>query len=138
MPITYKLEPDFGIVYHEFTGEICLSEFEQYWRTLLTDPSVPDPLVLYADLRCCSLMVHGDDVRRIVREVIEPQLRGRRWVSAAVVASPADYGVTKQFMFYSNDCGVTEVFHDKDEAVSWLMRTASSWTLSDQGNQAEA
>ena len=111
-------------MYHVFAGEICLSDFEQHWKTLLPDPAVPDPIVIFADLRECSLTVHGDEVRRLVREVIEPRLRGRRWVSAAVVASPSDYGVPKQFMFYSNDCGVTEVFNDMDEAIAWMVKAA--------------
>ena len=131
MPISYKIEPGEGIVYHEFAGEIGLSDFEGYWKTLLSDPSLPNPLLMFADLRCCSLTVHGEDVRRIVREVIEPRLRGRRWLSAAVVAAPAEYGVTKQFMFYSNECGVTEVFHDAEEATTWLTQTARMWARGD-------
>ena len=130
MPITYEIDRDRGIVYHVFTGQVGLDELERYWRTFLAEPDLPQPLALYADLRRGSLKVNGEDVQRIVQMVIEPLLRGRRWISAAVIGSPTDYGVTKQFMVYSDQFGVTQVFYEPDEALAWIDQTVREWTKS--------
>ena len=120
MPIEYQTDPELGIVHHEFTGEIRYADLERFWRRFLADPSVPAPLVMFADLRGCGLLVQGDEISQLVRTVIEPLLAGRRWVFATVAVSEAGYGALKQFAVYSQECGSTEVFRDADKAIVWL------------------
>jgi hypothetical protein len=120
MPIQYEIDRECGIVRHEFTGAITVGELESYWRDFLSENELPRPLALFADMRQCKMDVHGEDIQAIVHTVIEPLLGERRWVAAAVVGSPSEYGVTKQFMVYSERCGVTEVFLDPNEALAWL------------------
>ena len=121
MPIEYNIDPELGIVNHEFTGEIFYKDFEAYWRRFLSEPNLPEPLVMLADLRNCELRVDGEDVQRLARTVIEPLLGDRRWISAVIVASNVEYGVTKQFIVYSARFGETEVFRDAGEAIRWLV-----------------
>ncbi len=120
MPIQYEIDCECGIVRHEFTGAITVEELETYWRNFLSENGLPQPLALYTDMRNCSMEVHGEDIHAMVRMVIEPMLGDRRLIAAAVVGSTTEYGVTKQFMAYSERCGVTEVFVDPDEALHWL------------------
>lgn len=126
MPIQFEIDRVHGIVYHDFDGPITFGELETYWRTFLSKNDLPRPLALFADMRKCTMEVHGDDIQAIVHTVIEPLLGERRWVAAAVVGSTTEYGVTKQFMAYSERCGITEVFLDADEALAWL-RSAKGW-----------
>lgn len=120
MPIEYRIDRGLGVVHHEFTGAISLEDFEQHWRRFLADPELPDPLFMFADMRNCRIVVHGADAQYLVQAVVNPLLGDRRWVSSVVVASPCDYGVTKQFIAYSEKFGDTEVFFDLDEATRWL------------------
>ena len=124
MPIHYRIDPDSGVIFRRFTGDITLQDFEQHWRALLADPELPDPLTIIADMRECRLLVHGDEVSSLVIDVIEPRLGHRRWFSAVVVAAPVQYGISKQFIAYSRGCGITDVFYDMEEAVSWLRAVA--------------
>ena len=124
MPIKYRIDEALGIIRHEFTGEISRSEFESYWERVLSDQSVPEPLVMMADMREWTLMINGDDVFHIVRESIAPRIGERRWIAAAVVSTPAQYGVARQFMAYSDGFGTTEIFDDPDSAIAWLIDTA--------------
>ena len=120
MPIEYRIDRELRVVHHGFTGEIHLQDLEQHWRPFLSDPDLPDPLLMFADMRGCRIMVHGDDALYLVRRVIEPMLGTRRWVSAVAVSSSCDYGVTKQFIAYSDPFGETEVFMDARDAWRWL------------------
>jgi hypothetical protein len=124
MPIEYHVDHDLGIVRHRFSDELALADFQLFWRELLTDPEVPDPLLMLADLRDCTFLIHGEDVHRIVATTIEPMIGDRRWLAAAVVADTTQFGVTMQFTAYSYDLGVTEIFHDIDTALAWLIETA--------------
>ena len=125
MPIEYRIDHGLGVVSHEFTGEISFADLAHHWRRLLSDPELPDPLVMFADLRRCRMLVRGEDTSRLVHAVIQPLLKGRRWVSAVVADSNAEYGVTKQFTVYSSHCGETEVFREESEAVAWLLGAAA-------------
>ena len=124
MPIQYRIDPDSGVIFRRFTGDITYQDLEQHWRVLLADPDLPDPLTIIADMRECRLQVHGDEISSLVIDVIEPRLGRRRWFSAVVVAAPVQYGITKQFIAYSHGCGVTDVFYDMEEAVAWLQAVA--------------
>ena len=126
MPIQYEIDRECGIVRHEFTGAITVGELETYWRNFLSERELPQPLALFADMRRCNMEVHGEDIHAIVHTVIEPMLGDRRWIAAAVVGSTTEYGVTKQFMAYSERCGVTEVFLDPNEALEWLQTARES------------
>lgn len=125
MPIQYRIDPDSGVIFRRLTGDVTLQDLVQHWRALLADPDVPEPLAMIVDMRECRLQVHGDEVSRLIIDVIEPNLGGRRLFSAVVVAAPVQYGITKQFMAYSQGCGVTDVFYDIDEALIWLRAAAS-------------
>ena len=124
MPIEYWIDEDLGIVRHEFTGEISRGEFERYWERMLSDPSIPEPLVMMADMREWTLMIDGHDVFHIVRESIAPRIGTRRWIAAAVVSNPAQYGVARQFNAYSDSFGTTGIFNDPDSAIAWLTTAA--------------
>ena len=124
MPIGYEIDPELGIVKAEFSGEIRYADLERFWKGFLADPAVPDPPLIFADMRDCGVLVQGDDLSQLVRTVSEPLLGGRRWVFAAVAESEAVYGATKQFMVYSRECGVTDVFRDEDKAIMWLVEMA--------------
>ena len=124
MPIQYRIDPDSEIILRRFTGDVTFEEFEQHWRALLSDPDLPERLVMVVDLRECNLHLHGDEISRLVITVIEPNLGRRRWFSAVVVAAPVQYGISKQFIAYSRGCGVTDVFYDINEAVAWLHAAA--------------
>jgi hypothetical protein len=124
MPIEYRIDEALGIVRHEFTGEISRTEFERYWEMVLSDPSVPEPLVMMADMREWTLTIDGEDVFHIVRDAIAPRIGDRRWIAAAVVSCTSQYGVARQFTSYSDGFGVTEIFTDLDSALEWLIATA--------------
>lgn len=125
MPIDYRIDPDNGVIYRRFTGDITLQDFEHHWRSMLADPAVPATLAMIVDMRECRLLVHGEELSRLVADVIEPALGRRRWFSAVVVAAPVQYGITKQFMAYSRGCGVTDVFYEIEDAFEWLREAAT-------------
>ena len=120
MPIQYRIDPDSGVIFRRFTGDITLQDFEQHWRSLLEDPALQEPLAMIVDMRECRLLVHGDELSSLIVNVIEPRLGRRRWFSAVVVAAPVQYGITKQFIAYSHGCGITDVFYDMEDAVEWI------------------
>jgi hypothetical protein len=124
MPIEYQIDPELGLVFSQFEGYISAQDLEGHWRRLLADPAAPDPLALAADVGDSQLLVDGEDLQRLVRTVIEPLLGDRRWRFAIIASSPAQYGIAKQFMHYTGQCGQTETFRDMDAAIAWLVEEA--------------
>ena len=122
MPITYRIDPDSGTVFRRFAGETTAEDFERHWKEMMSDPELPaeGPLLLVADMCECEMRLYGEDVYQLVNCVIEPLLGGRHWISAVVVRTTTQCGVTNQFMVYSERCGITQMFRDMEEAMRWL------------------
>ena len=128
MPITYRIEDDLGVVFRMFTGEITLDVLARHYEELLSDPKAQDLMTWVTDMRACSLMVRGEEIRELVRQYIQPLMEGRRWQCAAIVDTPVQYGATNQFAVYSAECGDTQVFYDQHEAFAWAAGLIASAT----------
>lgn len=125
MPIEYEIDRGRGLVFRKFLGNVTLAELARHYREQLTDPEAADMMVWVTDERESLLDVRGDDVRKLVRETIEPLMQGRYWHCAAVVGTATQYGVTNQFAVYSADCGETKIFYDVKEAIEWATAIAA-------------
>lgn len=119
MPISYRIDNDFGVVFRMFTGEITLGVLSSHYEKLLSDPEAKKMMTWVTDMRGCTLNVRGDDIRELVRQHIEPLMQGRQWQCAAIVETAVQYGATNQFAVYSAECGQTRVFYDQIEAMEW-------------------
>jgi len=117
MPIRFLIEK--GVVFRELLGDVTFDALVKHWGEIFTNAELPDPFAIITDLRSCNLLINGKDVQRLV-ETIRPRMKGRRWISAAVVKSPVQFGVTRQFMTHASEFGENAVFYDFDEAVRWV------------------
>lgn len=119
MPIDYEIDRGRGLVFRRMTGKITLEDLARHYREILTDPEAEGMMAWVTDEREGELDVRGEDVRRLVRETIEPLMKGRQWHCGAIVATPTQHGITSQFAAYSADFGETRVFYDPCEAEDW-------------------
>ena len=125
MPIEYRIDTELRAVVRRIAGEIDRPELELHWRDMLSDPDVPEPIAILTDMREANVRLTHDEVQGMIRNIIRPALAGRKWISALVVASPLQFGQTRQFMAYTDECGWSGLFYDPDEAREWLLRTAA-------------
>src|SRR5690349_5018587 len=101
MPITYTIDREKNLIYETWTGEVRAADLAAYWKAYLADPEVMEIRRTVVDLRASVLGFRGNDLEHLIRTIVLPALKDRKWRSALVVGGPAQFGVSRQYQVYA-------------------------------------
>ena len=122
MPITYKASNSEGIVTAVWIGDVSIADLREHLGRLLQDENAMALRKSLSDLRGAKLLFSEQELHLAVREVVAPLLKGRDWISAIVVRTPAQFQMGSKYqgvaLAYSNDA----IFSHLDEAKRWLLK----------------
>jgi len=121
VPITYEISGSDGLIAEVWLGDISIADLREHWLRLLHDEKALALRKSLADLRGSTLLFSAQDLELAVREVAEPMLKGRDWISAIVVSTPRQIQMSSAYqglaLAYSHDV----IFSSTDEARRWLL-----------------
>ena len=121
MPIEYFNDSVHQIVHESWSGDIGTAEIRAHWQNMLDDPVSGSIRRSLADIRDATAQLTAEELERLVDEVLVPGLRGRPWISAAVVASAEQLRLTHRYRA-AQHLNEVSVFSNPDMAVKWLLK----------------
>ncbi len=120
MPIDITLDHERRLLVATWRGRITAPELAEHWARLFTEEALALGRSL-VDLRGADLAFTGMELSEVLRTVGAPQLAGRGWAAALLVATPTQYGQARQFEAYAEEVSRTQIFHDEAGALAWLL-----------------
>ena len=103
-------------------GEISIADLRQHWTFLMQDNNALALRRTLVDLRASTVQVSGEELSSAVRELVQPHLKGRDWITAIVVNTPAQFRSSSSYQgcaaAYSHDV----IFSTVEEARRWLLK----------------
>lgn len=121
-PISYQIDKAQNIILETWTGTVKAGDLRDYWVEYLEDPEVMCCRRTLVDLRACTMELSGMDLMVLIDSVVVPKLNGRDWQTAIVVASPTQYGVSRQYSAFADLYSRDQIFNDPEEAKAWLLQ----------------
>lgn len=121
MPITYEIDRTRGVIRTRCIGATTHAEVTGHFRTLHSDPDLPEHLNVLLDLSELTSAPERDQLRAVASEVKE--LRDRvQWGAIAIVAeSDLLFGMSRVFgIFSEGHFAQIGVFRGPAEAERWL------------------
>ena len=122
MPITYTTDRGRRIITEIWTGGIDAKELAAYWKRYLEDPDVLAIRRTVVDLRQADILFTGAELDILIQSIVLPALQGRSWETAIVVATPTQYGTSRQYHVFAERYSRDAIFYDAEEARNWLAR----------------
>jgi hypothetical protein len=122
MPIHYVIDPQLRVIRETWTGEVTAADLGSYWRAYLADPQVLDIRTTLVDMRNARVGFTGDELRELIRSVVDPVLKGRPWLTAVIVDHPVQYGITRQYCVYAEHYSEDAIFSDCEAGMNWLLQ----------------
>jgi hypothetical protein len=121
MPITYTIDQDRQLIRETWTGDVQAADLAAHWKIYLADPAVMAIRRTVVDLRAATIMFSGADLALLVRTVALPILEGRKWISALLVDSPVQHGVSRQYHVFAECYSQDAIFKTMADAEAWLL-----------------
>lgn len=121
MPITYRLDHARRIIVETWSGAVNEAELATHWRGYLADPDVMHCRRTLVDLREAEIAFTGSELAGLVHRIVAPVLGDRKWVSAILVASPLQYGQSRQYQVFAESYSTDAIFQDWQAAEEWLL-----------------
>jgi hypothetical protein len=122
MPIFYDIDRKLGIIRERWTGSVTAEDVKLLWTRYLADPEILALRATLADLREATLEFGGAQLRRLVQTVVDPQVQGRDWISAIIVAGPVQLDISRQYQDLADHYSRDAIFFDEHDALEWLLR----------------
>lgn len=122
MPIEYTIDTQLHVVREAWTATVNATDLRAHLQRLLTDPIASATRRTIVDLRDASIEFDGSAFFDVVRSVITPKLQGNDWVTAVIVATPAQFGAARQYFAYADDFTTSDIFTEEAAAVDWMRR----------------
>ena len=122
MPILFDIDRKLGIIRETWVGSVTAEDVKQLWSHYLADPEILALRATLADLRDATLEFGGAQLRRLVETVVDPQVQGRDWITAIVVAGPVQLELSRQYQDLAEHFSRDAIFFDAHDALEWLMR----------------
>jgi len=122
LPITYKISSSEGIVTVAWIGNISIVEVREHLSRLLQDEKALALRKSVADLRASTLLFSDEELGLALREVVDPVLKGRDWISAIVVRTPAQFKKSSRYQGLAAAYSQDVIFSSIDEAKRWLLK----------------
>ena len=126
MPIAFTIDRKLGIVREYWAGSVTAEDVKELWSHYLSDPEIMGLRATLADLREATLDFGGAQLRRLVSTVVDPQVQGRDWISAIIVAGPVQLEMSRQYQELAENYSRDAIFFDEHDALEWLMRQRAS------------
>ena len=126
MPITYSIDSKEEVIFERWSGDISASDLASYWRDYLADPQVMAIRKTVVDLRESNPRFTGADLSDLIEAIVLPALAGRDWVTAIVVAKPAQFGLSRQYQVFAERYSHDAIFEEPDQALNWVKGRAHS------------
>lgn len=121
MPISYSIDEVNGVIHEVWTGDVYANDLAAYWKDYLQDPRVLELRKTLVDMRLALPHFTGTELSDLINSIAVPLMGRLTWKSALLVAHPHQYGVTRQYHVFAEIYSRDAIFHDRDEALSWLM-----------------
>ncbi len=121
MAVTYRIDPQEGIVYLTVTGESPFGEWEAAMLRVLADPAYVRGFDFLTDRRGQVDVPGPEFPRRVLRFLVEhtPEMGRYRW--AAVSQREATFQTLRMFSILAEEADIhVEAFKDYEEARRWL------------------
>ncbi|HTQ99020.1 MAG TPA: hypothetical protein VMH83_03480 [Candidatus Acidoferrum sp.] len=122
MPIQYRIDHDEGLIYTTWEGDVHAEDLWNHWQTYLRDPVVMTLRRSLVDVRGANILFKGDELSDLIKTLVTPTLKGKDWILAIVVASPVQYGLSRQFHVFADHFSRDRIFHDYLAAKMWLLQ----------------
>jgi hypothetical protein len=124
MSITYSNDPVQRMVLEAWRGDIDAADIRSHWTRMLADPISLSIRRSLTDIREAIPQLTAEELERVVDEVLIPGLKGRLWISAAVVATADQLRLTHRYRA-AQRLNEVSVFSDPDTALKWLLHQES-------------
>jgi hypothetical protein len=121
MSITYKIELSKDIVYVRWVGRITANDMIEFFTTFYADPDTAKCSLNLVDVREADVAFSTEEFEEIINEIVIPQTdRYPNLKVAILVSTPLQYGVSRQYQFFSDTFGKDAIFTDEQSALQWL------------------
>jgi len=120
MPITYSIDPQQGVIFEKWSGDVLASDLGSYWRSYLADPEVIAIRKTVVDLRDSNPRFTGAELADLINTIVLPVLAGREWVTAIVVGKPVHVGVSRQYQVFAERYSRDAIFEEPEQALAWV------------------
>jgi hypothetical protein len=118
--ISYSVDKALGVIFEVWSGDITAADLQRYWQSYLADPDARAVRKSVVDLRHANIRFTGSELARLVETVVIPSLNGLQWKTAIVVATPVQFGVSRQYEVFAEQYSTDHIFRDFDEALRWI------------------
>ena len=126
MPITYSIDPQLGVIFEKWSGDVLASDLASYWRSYLADPEVIAIRKTVVDLRDSNPRFTGAELADLINTIVLPVLAGRGWVTAIVVGKPVHVGVSRQYQVFAERYSRDAIFEEPEQALVWVQGISPS------------
>ena len=122
MPISYRIDPERGLVVTTASGILTDDDIIELKRQLAADPDFKAGMRELSDVRAVTdLQVSTNGVRRMVAMDERPASTANRHKLAIVAGTDATFGMARMYqMFTESNQPHVAVFRDYDKARQWL------------------
>ena len=120
MPITYAIDREAKRIYETWTGEVHAADLAAHWKKYLADPAVLEIRRTIVDLRAAVIGFRGTDFDGLIRTIVLPALKDRKWATAIVVSQPVQFGVSRQYQAFAERYSQDSIFATLAEAEAWI------------------
>jgi hypothetical protein len=118
-PISYVVDEGLDLILEEWRGDVTAELLGGHWRAFVANPRVLACRRTVVDITDANVLLVGQDFRNLIDSIVTPALKGRKWVTAIVVRSDVQYGISRQYgayALYSED----QIFRSVAEALAWI------------------
>ena len=126
MPITYSIDPQQGVIFEKWSGDVQASDLASYWRSYLADPEVIAIRRTVVDLRDSNPRFTGAELAELINTIVLPVLAGRGWVTAIVIGKPVHVGVSRQYQVFAERYSRDAIFEEPEQALVWVQGISPS------------
>jgi hypothetical protein len=126
MPITYSIDPQLGVIFEKWSGDVLASDLASYWRGYLADPQVIAIRKTVVDLRDSNPRFTGAELSELINTIVLPVLAGREWVTAIVIGKPVHVGVSRQYQVFAERYSRDAIFEEPEQALVWVQGISPS------------
>jgi hypothetical protein len=123
MPHEFAFDPDRGLARLTARGVYGAGDIMAMLTAFRDDPRLRAGMDLLADLRQATFTLGGDDLRRLLRAMVESSAQHGAHRTAVVVSSPLMFGLSRQVASYLDVFRMPatfQIFYDLAAAEAWL------------------
>jgi hypothetical protein len=120
MGLTYEVDTSAGIVFVYWSGPVTIRDISDHWALMLNDNDALLCGKCFVDVRKSDPRFTGEELRQLVKTVLEPALQGGGWKSAILVEKPVQYGVARQYQVFTETFSEDAIFTDEVAAHEWI------------------